>query len=223
MKVFIAVPCMDQLPARFAQSLAMLKRHEDTVVSFEIGSLVYFSRNNLAKAAIKHEADWVLWLDSDMTFPPDFLVRMIRICEEKGLDFLSGLYFRRNPPYATVLYDRLEATDHGASFTTFEFVPDELFEIGGCGFGGVLMRTEVLMDVMGKFHRIFDPIDGMGEDLSFCWRARQCGYHLWCDPTLEMGHVGYAEITRGYFEAYRRGNDDAGTSKAGDEDLDERV
>lgn len=207
MKVFIAVPCMDQLPARFCQSLAMLQRAGDTQVGFEIGSLVYFSRNNLAKAAIKAEADWVLWLDSDMTFPPDLLQRMLRICEENGLDFLSGLYFRRNPPYSTVLYDRLEATEKGASFTTFESVPDDLFEIGGCGFGGVLMKTDVLMDVMGKFKRMFDPLDGLGEDLSFCWRARQCGYKLYCDASLEMGHVGYAEITREYFEAWRKNED----------------
>lgn len=207
MKVFIAVPCMDQLPARFCQSLAMLKGAGDTQVGFEIGSLVYFSRNNLAKAAIKAEADWVLWLDSDMTFPPDLLQRMLRICEENGLDFLSGLYFRRNPPYSTVLYDRLEATEKGASFTTFESVPDDLFEIGGCGFGGVLMKTDVLMDVMGKFKRMFDPLDGLGEDLSFCWRARQCGYKLYCDASLEMGHVGYAEITREYFEAWRKNED----------------
>lgn len=204
MKVFIAVPCMDQLPARFCQSLAMLQRAGDTVVGFEIGSLVYFSRNNLAKAAIKAEADWVLWLDSDMTFPPDLLQRMLKTCEENGLDFLSGLYFRRNPPYSTVLYDRLEATDKGASYTTLESVPDGLFEIGGCGFGGVLMKTDVLMDVMGKFKRIFDPLDGLGEDLSFCWRARQCGYKLYCDASLEMGHVGYAEITRADFEAWRQ-------------------
>ena len=204
MKVFIAVPCMDQLPARFCQSLAMLQRAGDTVVGFEIGSLVYFSRNNLAKEAIKAEADWVLWLDSDMTFPPDLLQRMLKTCEENGLDFLSGLYFRRNPPYSTVLYDRLEATDKGASYTTLESVPDGLFEIGGCGFGGVLMKTDVLMDVMGKFKRIFDPLDGLGEDLSFCWRARQCGYKLYCDASLEMGHVGYAEITRADFEAWRQ-------------------
>lgn len=210
MKVFIAVPCMDQLPARFAQSLSMLKRAGDTQVGFEIGSLVYFSRNNLAKAAIKAEADWVLWLDSDMTFPPDLLQRMLKICEDNGLDFLSGLYFRRNPPYSTVLYDRLEATEKGASFTTFESVPDGLFEIGGCGFGGVLMKADVLMDVMGKFKRMFDPLDGMGEDLSFCWRARQCGYKLYCDSSLEMGHVGYAEITREYFEAWRNNNAERG-------------
>lgn len=207
MKVFIAVPCMDQLPARFCQSLAMLQRAGDTQVGFEIGSLVYFSRNNLAKAAIKAEADWVLWLDSDMTFPPDLLQRMLKICEENSLDFLSGLYFRRNPPYSTVLYDRLEATENGASFTTLESVPDGLFEIGGCGFGGVLMKTDVIMDVMGKFKRMFDPLDGLGEDLSFCWRARQCGYKLYCDSSLEMGHVGYAEITREYFDAWRKNED----------------
>lgn len=222
-KFFIAVPCMDQLPARFAQSLAMLRRPGDTLVGFEIGSLVYNSRNNLAKAAIKSEADWVLWLDSDMTFRPDFLERMVKVCEDNDIEFLSGLYFRRNPPYSTVLFDKLEATEKGCAYTTFESVPDGIFEVGGCGFGGVLMKTDVLLDVAGKYGRIFDPLPGMGEDISFCWRARQCGYKIFCDSSLEMGHIGYAEITRGYFEAFRKGDDNAGESKTGNEDLDDSL
>ena len=68
MKIFIAVPCMDQVPARFAQSLAMLKKVGECAVGFQIGSLIYTSRNDLASKAIEMDADFVLWLDSDMVF-----------------------------------------------------------------------------------------------------------------------------------------------------------
>lgn len=75
MKVFIAVPSLEYVPALFTQSLAMLRRADNTQVGFEVGSLVYVARNNLAEAAIKCEADYVLWLDSDMVFTPDLLER----------------------------------------------------------------------------------------------------------------------------------------------------
>ena len=203
MKVFIAVPSMDTLPALFCQSLALLQRAGDTMVGFEVGSLVYNARNNLARQAIKHEADWVLWLDSDMVFNPDFLQRMMKVCTENDIDFLTALCFRRKPPYTPCLFDRLDKVEKGASYTALLSVPEGRFQVGGCGFAGVLMSTDVLISVSAKFNgRMFDPMEGFGEDVAFCWRARQCGYDIWCDSDIEMGHVGQCIVTRSFFEAY---------------------
>ena len=202
MKIFIAVPSMDTLPALFCQSLALLQRAGDTMVGFEVGSLVYNARNHLAQQAIKAEADWVLWLDSDMVFSPDFLQRMLKTCTDNDIDFLTAVCFRRKPPYTPCLFDRLEKIDKGASCTALMSVPDGLFQVGGCGFAGVLMSTDVLLSVMAKFGRMFDPMEGFGEDVAFCWRARQCGYSIWCDSSIEMGHVGQMVVTRAVFEAY---------------------
>lgn len=205
MKVFIAVPSMDTLPALFCQSLAMLQRAGDTVVGFEMGSLVYNARNNLARQAIKAEADWVLWLDSDMVFEPNLLQKMLSVCTENNIDFLTALCFRRKPPYTPCLFDRLDRVDNGASYTALMSVPDGRFQVGGCGFAGVLLSTDVLMSVASKFNgRMFDPFEGFGEDVAFCWRARQCGYEIWCDSDIEMGHVGQCIVTRSYFEAYQQ-------------------
>lgn len=203
MKVFIAVPSMDTLPALFCQSLALLQRAGDTMIGFEVGSLVYNARNNLARQAIKAEADWVLWLDSDMVFNPDFLQRMLKVCTENDIDFLTALCFRRKPPYTPCLFDRLDKVDKGASYTALLSVPEGRFQVGGCGFAGVLMSTDVLISVSAKFNgRMFDPMDGFGEDVAFCWRARQCGYDIWCDSDIEMGHVGQFISTRAVFESY---------------------
>lgn len=223
-KVFIAVPSMDTLPALFCQSLALLRRSGDTMIGFEVGSLVYNARNNLARQAIKAEADWVLWLDSDMVFSPDLLQRMIKVCTENDIDFLTGLCFRRKPPYTPCLFEKLEKLpdDKGAAYTALLSVPEGRFKVGGCGFAGVLLSTDVLISVSARFQgRMFDPLPGMGEDVSFCWRARQCGYDIWCDSTIELGHVGNCVVTRGYFEAFNGGNGDAGESKTGNEDLDD--
>lgn len=203
MKVFIAVPSLDTVPALFCQSLALLKRAGDTVVGFEVGSLVYNARNNLARQAIKSEADWVLWLDSDMVFAPDLLQRMLKVCTENDIDFLTGLCFRRKPPYTPCLFDRLDKTEKGASFTALMSVPDGRFKVEGCGFAGVLLSTDVLLSVASRFDgRMFDPLEGFGEDVSFCWRARQCGYDIYCDSEIELGHIGQTIVTRRFFEEY---------------------
>ena len=94
-KVLICVPCMGQVAALFAQSLALLqKKGHETAIDFKIGSLVYESRNKLAKEAIEMGADYTLWLDSDMAFPPDTLFKLL----EADKDIVRGLYFRRSPP-----------------------------------------------------------------------------------------------------------------------------
>lgn len=212
MKVFIAIPSMDTLPALFCQSLALLQRSCDTMVGFEVGSLVYNARNNLARQAIKAEADWVLWLDSDMVFAPNFLQRMLSVCTENDIDFLTALAFRRKPPYTPCLFERLDKVEKGASYTAILSVPEGRFQVGGCGFAGVLMSTDVLISVSAKFKgRMFDPMEGFGEDVAFCWRARQCGYDIWCDSSIEMGHVGQCVVTKSFFEAYEAQHTEATT------------
>lgn len=205
-KIMIAIPCMDQVPTPFALSLAMIRKPEDDdfACATRMGSLVYNSRNDLAMQAIQTGFDWVFWLDSDMVFQQDILVRMLEVAREKDLDFLSGLYFRRTVPYTPVAFDHLEVNENGdCEWSEFEELPQSLFEVGGCGFGGVLVKTEVLAKVQEKFGNMFFPIAQMGEDLSFCWRARQCGYKVWMDPTIVLGHVGYSVINRKFYESYK--------------------
>ena len=211
MKTLIAIPCMDQVPALFAQSLASLRKVGDCQIAFQMGSLVYTSRNELAKFAIKNEFDYVLWLDSDMVFDDDILVRMMATLQEKDLDMLTGLYFRRVMPYSPVLFDELSLSKNTWKWSNFETIPEHgLFEVGGCGFGCVLMSTDVLMSVQGKHRQMFQPMNGGGEDLSFCWRARDCGYKILCDPEIVCGHVGYAVVNDAFYRNYQKGANDEG-------------
>lgn len=207
-KTLVAIPSMDTVPARFAQSLACLQSVDETKVMINAGSLVYMSRETLAVQAVKMEADYILWLDSDMVFEGDLLPKMMKTLKDNDLDFLTACYFRRNAPYTPVLYKGLDFDGEACKWEELKSLPlpdSGLFEVEGCGFGCVLMKTDIVLDVKGRFGKLFTPIGGTGEDLSFCWRARQCGYKLMCDPSIPIGHYGHMVITREFWESMYHG------------------
>lgn len=196
---------MDQVAAPFAQNLAAMKKEGECFVSFIIGSLIYDSRNSFCAQAIKTESDYVLWLDSDMVFPLDIMPRLIKHMEE-GADIVTGLYFRRRPPFTPVLFSRLdydEETKTGHHDGYDDYPKETTFEIEGCGFGCVMTRRAVIEDIMLNYLSCFAPMGGLGEDLSFCIRARQLGYKILCDSTIKCGHVGQLIVDEGVFESTR--------------------
>ena len=191
LKVLIAVPSMDMVSARFAQSLAAIQKPCESAVAFQIGSLIYDARNKLVQQAIKYEADYIMWLDSDMVFPPDTLVRLFEDIRE-GRDIVTGLYFRRVLPFKPVIY---KALGRDVKTEDYEDYPrDEIFEVAGCGFGCVLMKTDVISRVTGRFGKPFTPMIDYGEDLAFCLRAAETGTEIWCDPTARVGHIAHVPV-----------------------------
>lgn len=203
---------MDQVPAQFANSIATLTSYgiEGVEISlrFNLGSLVYTSRNYLALMAMQEEADLIMWFDSDMVFNPDTLLRLLKDIDD-GADFVTGVYYRRTSPFTPTLFSKLDINEEGvAIWDQIEEVPDKgLFEVAGCGFGCVLMKTDIARDVFKKFGRLFSPIGEVGEDLSFCWRARECGYKLMCDPDIPLGHVAHTMVTKDFYKNYKKASE----------------
>lgn len=206
-KVLIAIPCMDMVSARFAQSLATLHKVGECSVAMICGSLIYDSRNNLAKQAIELEADYIMWFDSDMGFEPDTMQRLMADLDE-GRDIVSGLYFRRVHPFTPVLFETLELKEDGCIHKNYDDYPkDQVFEVAGCGFGCVLMKTDVLFDIAGADGgNWFTPIGSIGEDCAFCIRAREHGYKIYCDSRVKLAHMGTVPVTEGFYQNIRRNN-----------------
>ena len=201
MKTLIAIPCMDMVQTSFMKSVLGLIRTGETTVSFLTSSLIYDSRNNLAKQAITEGYDRVLWLDSDMVFAPDLLLRLSADMDE-GREFVSGLYFKRKPPFMPVLYKELKYTHNPekgevkVDIEAYEDYPkNEIFKVAACGFGGVMMSADLINRIGNAFGLPFSPAIGLGEDLSFCMRAAQIGAEIFCDSRVKLGHVGLGTIT----------------------------
>lgn len=205
MKTLIVIPCMDQVPTQFCQSLAMLKKEGECAIAFQMSSLIYMARNDLALKAVKMGADYILWLDSDMVFEPDLMSRLFKTLEEKSADFVSGLYFKRFPPYEPVAYKEFRFSEDGEIVATkMTEVPTETAPIDGVGFGCVLMSTAMAMAVFNEYKTMFAPIGNVGEDIAFCYRARTLGYDLYLDPSIRCGHVGHYVVTEDLFNAFKK-------------------
>ena len=195
MKTMIAIPCMDTVASRFAASLMALKQVGDPCIKyFGMNSLIYDTRNQIAKMAIEEGCDRVLWLDSDMEFGSDLMERLSARIDE-GRDFVTGLYVSRKEPIRPTIFKGMSIADtpegKKATAPAYEDYPEnEIFEIEACGFGITMTTVKLLKDVTEGFGLPFTPVIGFGEDLAFCIRARKLGYSLWCDSSIQAGHVG---------------------------------
>jgi GT2 family glycosyltransferase len=185
---------MDMMPMLFVKSLVGMQASGQVEVTFSAGSLVYDSRNTLARKAIEKGFDRVLWLDSDMVFPAD-LFHILGAHLDGGMDMVTGLYFSRKRPVRPTVFSKIWMDGKVARADVVTEIPEQLFEIAACGFGAVMMKTEVLQKVAGEFGMPFSPVLGFGEDISFCMRATHCGYKIWCDPRIRLGHIGYKEYS----------------------------
>lgn len=218
MKYMIAVPCMDTLPTTFVMSLFRMINQSAVARIGEIelrmvqGSLIYDARNKLAADAISGGFDRVFWLDSDMRVDPDIMVKMAGYMDA-GMEYISGFYLSRKPPFEPVIYKDLSLQTEGALSTPradrYSDYPDgDAFEIAGSGFGGVMTSVSLLERVTEQFGLPFFPFAGFGEDLAFCWRVKQLGVPMYCDSSIDMTHIGLLDINRETIKALYGREDD---------------
>ena len=197
MKTLIAIPCMDVIEADFVECLVNLRLVGEVEIKFLKASLVYDARNQITKYALdKGGFDYVLWLDSDMTFGPDLMEKLLADMEPEDGErrqAVSGLCFSRRPPFKPCIYKSLDVQQQGQMIypkaeVYLEYPRDQLFEVAACGFACVMMRMDVL-EAMGIYGVPFFPIGGLGEDLTFCWRAQKIDVKFHCDSRLKIGHI----------------------------------
>lgn len=213
MKTLIAIPCGDQLEANFVECLLNLRPVGETEIKLLKGTLVYDARNQLTQYALeKGGYDFVLWLDSDMTFEPDLLERLMEDID--GKQAVTGLCFGRRPPFKPCIYKSIRVEKEGLGVMPhadnwYDYPRDQLFEVEGFGFACVLMRMDML-DAMSVYGIPFFPVAGLGEDLSFCWRARQLDIRLWCDSRLKIGHIMRLSVDENFRDQVLGPAEDAG-------------
>lgn len=194
---------MDSMCTSFVVSLLGLDK-AGADVAFIKNSLVYDARNQLAIKAIDEDYDRVLWLDSDMRFDADLLTRLSADMDA-GIDFVCGIFFKRATPLHPCIYKAIYVTkEDGKSVPhadEYEDYPrDSLFHIAGSGFAATMTSVDLLRRVREKYGLPFSPRIGFGEDFSFCMRAAELGVQMYCDSSIKVGHIGYAEFTE---ESYK--------------------
>lgn len=218
MKMMIATPCMSTIPTKFLSCMLDLRAICPTRYVNTENTLVYDARNDMAMNAIHHHYDRVMWIDSDMKFPPDLIERLSKHLDD-GADLATALYFTRSIPTQPVIYSSLteETRPDGVSYVKAErmtnFPRNAVFPIDACGFGAVMTTVDLLRRVYDRFGLPFFPLPSIGEDLAFCWRAKQIGARMVCDSSVSVGHIGFTEYNESLYDLLNASSGPAGQQK----------
>lgn len=222
-KTLIAVPCMDKMDTAFVRSLLALQREGQMAVQLLANSLVYISREELAKFALDNECDYLLFLDSDMIFGEDLFVRLLQAAEEEHADIVTALAFRRRPPFTPCVWEKIRVGEGDETIVKeFDELPEGRFEIDACGMAGCLIKTEWFKKSFEKYQTCFIPLPQFGEDISFCIRAKNLGAKIICDSGVPMGHISQTVVDRATYLGYKE-KQDAKQSQAGAPDHDNGI
>ena len=194
MKVLLGMPCVHEIPTKTVISLlqtVQIGKAEPMIVD---GSLVYDARDAIAKAAIDNGYDYVLYVDSDMVFSADDLNRLL----SHDTDICSGLYVTRRGENKNVCYSKV-ITRRRFPYRQPELIHDTKASgyapVAAVGFGFCLIKCSVLKSMFKRYKSLFEPKWGVGEDISFCIRARKCGYKVFADRDVNIGHIGEVVYT----------------------------
>ena len=171
-KTLIAVPSHEMVHARFTEALMNLEKPAGTGFAMVTNTLIYTARNLIAQNAVNAGFDQVLWIDSDMVFPSDTLIRLSADIDE-GRDIVSALCFTRRENSVPCIQSDLtwEVKPDGWVNTNadiyLDYPRDQVFEVAGCGFGCVMTSAALLKKMIDKYGAPFYPLMGMGEDTTF--------------------------------------------------------
>lgn len=198
MRLLVAIPTNDYMHYEFTACLVKLvERLKDNDIDFEValhgGTLVYVARDKLASKAIDEGFTHVLWFDSDMIFSDDILDDLLFARK----DFVSAIYHGRRPPHISCVFSQISP-----EIVRFEEYSSNTFKIAGCGFGCVLMTTDILRAVRLRYGTCFFPTMKLGEDLAFCERVSSCGFEMYAEP-IKLGHIGHIQVYPDYRESYK--------------------
>jgi len=206
--VTIGTPHNGDFTAEYINSLLGMAFHAFVSKGVQIklhlheGCYVHQGRNNIASKCF---SDYLLFVDSDMAFPVDGLNKLI----EADKDIIGGLYYSRKAPNLPHVFNY----DEAGKLNIFEDCPqDEIFECDAIATGFMLIKKSVL-DAFDE-HLKKEPSDlpfnfkhvngvELGEDMAFCYRAKQLGFKIFCDPTIALGHVAKDVITRNNYLAWK--------------------
>jgi hypothetical protein len=177
--------------AGFAYDLARLFGSNSGLTIFNVrGTYIPQQRSTLADAAIEAGCSHILWLDSDMRFPPDSLVRLLQHNEP----IVAANYPMRRVP----ILPTAEHKEHGSLFS--DESATGLVPVSQCGMGLMLVDVNVFKTIGEPYFVLgYNAVSKsfVGEDYYFCHKARKHGYKILIDQDLsrDVKHVGEIEFT----------------------------
>lgn len=201
-----------QVSTRFMDSFDDLRCKDNRVtgrISIISGPRITQARNDICCQflSMSDKQQWLLMLDSDMTFDSDIVERLLDASHEKLRPVVGGLCFgggRVGVPFPT-LYKLTDPAKTKGKLTEVikEYPKDALVKVDATGAACLFMHRDLLVQMKDKFALMPDGHNNphpwfsetiykgqpYGEDWSFCMRLKQMNVPLYVHTSIKLGHI----------------------------------
>jgi GT2 family glycosyltransferase len=181
-KITIGMPtageCKIETVLALIMEVADLEEY-DISLSFVKGTYLHDLRNKIVAEARENKSEYLMFIDSDVTFIPGSIRKLI----EHDKDLVGAPYNMKMYPLTTTIKP-LEFVENFS-------MPKKLFKCAVIPTGFMLLKLDSFKNMPRLFDFDYtDEGDIVGEDVWFCNEARKLGIDVWCDPAIEIGHIG---------------------------------
>ncbi len=156
-------------------------------LTYPAGKPISHNRNSIIQDFLKRkEYDYLVMLDSDIIPPLNFLDLV-----DYQKDVMGAVCFAYMDNSVVPLVLENNPNKGEKPFLVKELNGDEgLIEVDAIGSGLIIIKREVLEKVKTPFSNIYDEngIKKMGLDLSFCKKAKELGFKVWCHLDYICSH-----------------------------------
>lgn len=195
----VAAGFMDSFDAM--QRYDLTRRLYDSRLAITSGVNICEARNLLVRHFLADtDAEWAWFCDSDMVFADDALHRLLAAAARTDAKIIGGLCCTVND--SGLVLTMFADDDDDITKAALSYNPDDdVVEVAATGTGFLLIHRDVLVAIQ-------DANDGslwcwftegpqvsesgqerwVGEDVTFCLKARELGFSVYVDCSVPIGH-----------------------------------
>ena len=189
-RILVAIPTAKYIEVETFKSLWDLDVPDDVVLDFRYtyGYTIVQLRNLIASWTVDGLYDYLFSVDSDIVLPKDTLTKLLN----HNKDIVSGVYIQRKANMEVPEIYRWKGNAM-LNVSMDEILPAGLHPIAGCGFGCVLVKSEVFRKIgYPQFDYKMHSVGQIqySEDTYFCNKAAENGFEIYVDSSIVCGHIG---------------------------------
>jgi len=232
-KVVVAYLTPGLIHSGFAESLLDMLVHDVAFnkrivdgggrMALQAGANLSAPRNSLVRKFLAYgKADWMLMLDSDMTFQPDLMERLLEFADPETAPIVGGLCFGFDDKanIQPTLFGLVGDESNPQVIRYHEWPPDSMFQVAATGTACLLIHKSVFErvrdvqlpnrggrpgfnDAFPWFQETDHDGGPVSEDITFCWRVGLLGIPIFVNTAVQLGHIKDRELTMDAYFAQR--------------------
>jgi GT2 family glycosyltransferase len=185
---------------------ADIKLYVPNIPIGDFGRDIAYIRNDLKRQSDRDGITHLIMMDTDQLYPRDTITKLLRHAKS-GKEIVVAPVHRRYNPFELILMRGMP--DHYQYISDEEKYSGNLIEIDAAGTGCMMIDLEALKDIPDPWFDLDVKAPSgkpIGEDIGFCWKARQAGHRIWADTSIEIDHIARIRINRAFYEIGKKIN-----------------